>query len=443
MPEDSNSRPTREKERHPRDKYSLLLEDKEVRRWYDNVSRGSTITADVYLRRLGSFCQDRELTPAALIEMKPKELEKMLLDLVTDMQKKGKAGSYISSNVKAVKSWLAFNDIEIKNGKIKIEGVQDTPSLKNETPPDLDKLRNIFLACNSKQRVAAVLIAHAGLRPETLGSYKGDDGLKISDFPEIEIRRRRVSFKKVPTFITVRSNLSKAGHEYLTLLSEEGCGYLKEELEDRMRRREKLKPDSSIIAPKVPTGRPFIRTSNIGDLLRKAIRKAGFKWRPYVLRSFFDTQTMLAESRGLMLKDYRVFFMGHKGDIERNYTLGKRKLAPEVLESLRSAYKKSASAFLETIKTGKSSADEAREAVRKAMLEDAGFKEEEIAKLDLSQMSSGEFQKHVRERLFGALTYNGSRQKVVPVDEVKNFLAQGYEYQGILGNGEAIVKLPF
>jgi hypothetical protein len=99
-----------------------------------------------------------------------------------------------------------------------------------------------------------------------------------------------------------------------------------------------------------------------------------------------------------MLKDYRVFFMGHKGDIERTYTLGKHKLAPEVLENLRSAYKKSASAFLETIKTGKSSDDEASQAVRKAMLEDAGFKEE-IAKLELSQMTSGEFQNLVRQRL--------------------------------------------
>jgi type II secretory pathway predicted ATPase ExeA len=106
------------------------------------------------------------------------------------------------------------------------------------------------------------------------------------------------------------------------------------------------------------------------------------------------------------------------------------------------SYKKTASAFLETLKSSKSSADEARQAVRKAMLEDAGFKEEEIAKLDLSQMTSVDFQKLVRERLFGALVENGSRQKVVPVDEVKNFLAQGYEYHATLGNGEAIVKLP-
>ncbi|MEM2352427.1 MAG: hypothetical protein QXT26_08485 [Thermoproteota archaeon] len=28
-----------------------------VRRWYGNVAKGSRVTADVYLRRLGSFCE--------------------------------------------------------------------------------------------------------------------------------------------------------------------------------------------------------------------------------------------------------------------------------------------------------------------------------------------------------------------------------------------------
>lgn len=54
------------------------------------------------------------------------------------------------------------------------------------------------------------------------------------------------------------------------------------------------------------------------------MRKAGFSGRPYVLRSFFDTFSLTAEEIGAIIKDYRVFFMGHKGDIERKYTLGKQ-----------------------------------------------------------------------------------------------------------------------
>ncbi|MDI1495108.1 MAG: hypothetical protein K8823_414 [Cenarchaeum symbiont of Oopsacas minuta] len=37
-----------------------------------------------------------------------------------------------------------------------------------------------------------------------------------------------------------------------------------------------------------------------------------FSWRPYVLRAYFDTQ-LIAESKGTIAHDFRVFFMGHQG----------------------------------------------------------------------------------------------------------------------------------
>ena len=52
----------------PRAKYSHLLSDPDVNRWYRNVSRGSNVTADVYLRRLevlrGQFLQMLEYKAA-------------------------------------------------------------------------------------------------------------------------------------------------------------------------------------------------------------------------------------------------------------------------------------------------------------------------------------------------------------------------------------------
>jgi hypothetical protein len=71
-------------------------------------------------------------------------------------------------------------------------------------------------------------------------------------------------------------------------------------------------------------GTTSIRTSNIGDAIRLPIRRAGFPWRPYVLRSYFETQMVIAESKGWVIRDYRQFFMGHSGDIEHVYTLNKR-----------------------------------------------------------------------------------------------------------------------
>ena len=130
-----------------------------------------------------------------------------MLDYVSLMERDGYAGGYIESTLKAVKSWLSHNGIEIRR-KIKIKGARDTPSL-----------------------------------------------------------------------------------------SEEGCEYLKDYLEERIREGEEVTPDPSIITPKLRMN-PFIRAVNIGDIIRGAIRGAGFSWRPYVLRSYFDTQLMLAESKG-------------------------------------------------------------------------------------------------------------------------------------------------
>ena len=263
-----------------------LFQEKDVRRWYDNVARGSEITADVYLRRLGAFCEGNRTTPMNLLKLSPKEIQNRLLDLVTKMQKEGKAGSYIKSNIKAIKSWLSYNEIEIKN-KIKIEGAEDTPSLKDERVPTREELRKIFQAADLQQRVACSLRAHAGLRPQTLGDYKGIDGLKIYDFPEIEMRPRKheVAFPKIPTFVRIRKNLSKAGHPYLSLLTSEGCRYLKEYLEQRMREGEALSKDSPIITPKKDSHTKKaidsnIASTNVGDMIRNAIRKGWFLMAP-------------------------------------------------------------------------------------------------------------------------------------------------------------------
>lgn len=49
---------------------------------------------------------------------------------------------------------------------------------------------------------------------------------------------------------------------------------------------------------------------------------------------------MLAESKELVLRDYRQFWMGHKGDMEARYTTNKGRLPNEVIEDMRKAYER-------------------------------------------------------------------------------------------------------
>ena len=415
----------------------VLLEQEDVKRWFDNVARGSPVTADVYLRRLNAFCSGIHQTPKELSANDESVLYDLMLDCVSQMEKTGKAGSYIESTLKAVKSWLNHNGKDIRR-KIKIRGARDTPSLKDERVPTREELKRIFLSGDKKARVACVLVAHSGTRIEVLGNYDGKDGLRIADFPEIKIERDLVRFERKPALMVVRKELSKAGHQYFTFLSEEGCEYLEDYLNERIREDEELNPKSPIVTPKQKM-KPFIRAGNIGDTIRKAMRAAGIVWRPYVLRSYFDTQLMLAESKGLVLRDYRQFWMGHKGDIENRYTTNKHKLPEEVVEDMREAYRRSQE-YLQTSKASETSEEKLTQAFRKQLLLVAGFAQDEVDKMDLPSLGDEELQEIVRKRILRTETEDCAKEKAVSVNEVNKYLSKGWEYVASLPNKTVIIR---
>ena len=52
--------------RKPRSPRKDLLKITEIQRWYDNMGRGSVITADTYFRCLGASCEATHTTPLGL-----------------------------------------------------------------------------------------------------------------------------------------------------------------------------------------------------------------------------------------------------------------------------------------------------------------------------------------------------------------------------------------
>ena len=130
--------------------------------------------------------------------------------------------------------------------------------------------------------------------------------------------------------------------------------------------------------------------------------------------------------------------MGHKGDIEAVYTTNKHKLSNEMLEDMRQAFKK-ASDYLVTEKSDTKGESELK---RLFLLASGKFSREEIDKKQQAELPYDELQKVLQERL-DSVSGNGKRQLVVPVNEVKTYLPQGYEFATNLGNGEAVLKLPF
>ncbi|MBC7130710.1 hypothetical protein H5T51_05785 [Candidatus Bathyarchaeota archaeon] len=149
---------------------------------------------------------------------------------------------------------------------------------------------------------------------------------------------------------------------------------------------------------------------------------------------------MVAESKGLILRDYRQFFMGHVGDIEAKYTTNKYRLPEEVIEDMREAYRRSQE-YLQTVVTEVSKENIAEELKRHLLLV-AGFTPEEISKLDLKSLSDEEFQEILRRRLIDGLKDEDCIQRVVSLEDVAEYLQMGWLYVASLPDGRIIVRKP-
>ncbi len=424
-------------------KYGDLLSDKDVRRWHDNLAANSPITAEVYLRTLGLYCDLLHTAPKNILKDAPKKrFRDDFTDFVREMERKGKAGSYIIRFRKVILSWLSYNNVDVKL-KVNIKGKSETPTIANERVPNKEELAKILRMASRRCRVSIALMALSGLRPESLGNFTGTDGMRLGDFREAKITSDEIAFGKVPSVLIVRNPLSKARNQYFSFVGDEAITYIQEYLLERVKQGEKLTSESPVLAfdPRGVKKNAFLRTSLVTRDIKEAIVKSGFSWRPYVLRAYCDTGMIIAESKGLISHPYLQFLMGHKGDIEARYSTNKGRLPPTMIEEMRESYKK-CEPLLST-KAESATEEQIKRTFKEQFLLMSGYSKEEMEKMKLDELSNEELQNIVRQKLLGVMSNNGSRQKIIPVGDVKSYIGQGYEYVASLPDGEAIVRVPF
>src|SRR5262245_42725523 len=121
-------------------KYRGLFEDTDVRSWHDNLLASSNVTAEVYLRTLGLYFELKITIPNKILEEAgTNAFYDGFIDFVREMERRGKAGSYIERFRKVVSSWLSHNRIEVTL-KVNIRGRTETPTLQNERIPTVEEL---------------------------------------------------------------------------------------------------------------------------------------------------------------------------------------------------------------------------------------------------------------------------------------------------------------
>jgi integrase len=408
--------------RRERRRRGVLLADPDVARWVRRLEKGAPSTKDVWPRRLGAFCVQTKTTPKALLELQPRALVDLLDQFEAQERKRGARGSYVAFTVKVVRSWLRYGGRDIPRGAVK---VKDADKVYEETALSRDQLRTVYNAATAREKVAVALMATAGLRPMVLGNYSGDDGLRLGDLPDVAVRGDELRVLKVPLRVVVRQDLSKAGHTYFSFLGTESADYLRTYLETRLRSGEKLGPDSAVIVPERAKV-PYIRTTNIGDLVRHALRAAELKNRPYVLRTTFAQRLLTAESAGKIPHAFAQFWMGHTGDMTARYSVNRGLLPETTVDEMRAAYKR-CEPYLSTVPYNDDQAERTVSAIR-AVLRLAGYPDAQVAAMDLETIRADQLSELIDKRPGAArgAAEPSRRQKVIEDAELPRFLADGW-----------------
>ena len=227
----------------------------------------------------------------------------LLEDRITWMEEKGYSPGYTEGFIKTIKSWLGHFDVEIKR-RLKVRNAGYTPTLQNERVPDGQEISEVFSRASLRASVMISLMSKSGLRPEVLGNHDGTDGLQMRDLPDIVIHRGMAKCIRTLNQVIVRRELSKAKHQYFTFLTSSGTKKLVAYLNDRLACGKPLHGNSPVVAPDhrhklnrgKNNGKTFLPTRQISKEIRNTFRPR-FQWRPYVLRAYFDTELLIAESK--------------------------------------------------------------------------------------------------------------------------------------------------
>jgi hypothetical protein len=300
-----------------------------------------------------------------------------------------------------------------------------------------------------RARVSCALLAFSGLRPQTLGNYTGTDGLRLGDFREAEISDTGIVFSTIPTLFVVRRGLSKTRHQYFTFASDQAITYIQEYLAQRVADGETLTVDTALLGfdPRGGHKNAFLRTTLVTRDIKAAIINAGYTWRPYVLRAYFDTNMIIAENKGHVSHPYLQFFMGHKGDMEARYSTNKARLPPNMIEDMRHSYR-ACEPFLSTMTQPLEQANIVKQAKIEALktiassllgidlLEVKVAKEREqqqsLTVDDEIQLFENEIKKY-REP-------EDDPQIIVHESELETYLADGWEFVSILPSQKILIR---
>ena len=389
------------------------------------------LCCDVLMR----FCKFTGKNPDKLVRLSPREASKLVQGYVDSLADKGQSIRTVNVGLTFLRTFFRVNGFKGEK-EIEVERFFQPSRYRkrSEYIPTADEIFRMAYAAGSAKNQAMIFCLYtSGLRNSTLRALRYGDVAAELDTCEV------IKAPVYPEMKHVDPRACKGNVPYYSFFSKETVVALKEYLNERRSLNGSIEDDEPLFAstssnmPQEVRRCTPVKRNTLDLVVKRAAKKGGVeRWRevhPHCLRKAFDSAL---RNDGLDVKDQE-FLMGHilPGTQDTYYDKTK-------VEVLRQKYAK-VNFFPERGHLADSE-EKLAQAFRKQLLLVAGFKEEEIAKMDLHELSDAQLQETVRNKLLGANNGNHSRQKVVSVEEADRYLAQGWQYVARLSDNKIVIK---
>jgi integrase len=388
--------------------------------------RGSKKSVENALGGMMDFCSYLEMLPDdALAHMRKKDVYKVLDGYVASMIKDKFAPNSLRNRLSAVKKFLAINDFELDNAKMRVK--VDLPryhAVTADRVPTQEELRSV--------------LTHTDARGKALITMLASSGMRVGEF--LTLRVKDIDLSKNPATVRLKAEVTKDRQARYCFISDEAVTFVKDFLRERVNNPDDYIFQTSNRGQEHKTGNVPMSYWNADHIFSLALKNAGLAVKDdhgrdtihiHCLRKFFFTQMLQPLGR-----DIAEALMGHKLFLDSAY----RRYTED---QMREFYLKGMAAVTIMLHKRGMNQDEIKESFRREILmQVAGYSEEEVNRLELSKIKDEDFQKMVREKLLGSIVNNGHKQKVIPMSELKTHISQGWEYIAQLPDSDVVVKLP-
>ena len=407
----------------------------ELRKDRDTVDWIATISSESakinYEKHLAEYLIYRKLPIQKLISnfKKDENTECKYVQSFANHMLERLSGATVANYVSAIKNRVQYDSIPFTR-TIKIPNRTYHPTVENEVVPTKDQIISFLRNAKHQTQVIIVLIAFTGFR------FKVIADLRIKDLPEMRIdENNKVIFEKLPTRIRVRKELNeKKKGSYDTFLIETGCMIIKNSLEIRMTKGEKLNAESLLVPTECQKTTVRQRAKAVSRRLNTVFEKVEYGSRPYSLKNFFATALL---NSGLE-QNLQTYYMGHTGPVQNIYSVN-RQQPPEQIEKMRTLFKEKIQPNL--IPQENNADATVKKEFKKFAKEAFGIDVSEEASTDETIAEIAEIYKAGKDDLSRReMTTNPVKQKRITEAEIDQYLEEGWEITHTLSNGNLIVK---